>query len=91
MNKNTKEMTYREIFAEIYSENKREILAYITFALVVSIFMFGGSSRTMASSEASFMSLGGGFTGSLNLLLCYMFPTIEPCIGMGISAILAIP
>lgn len=44
-------MTYSQIFDEIYSENKKKILSYITICLLFSVFAFGTGNMAFASSD----------------------------------------
>lgn len=57
-------MTYLEILKEIYYENKKSILAYLTVCLVFSIFMFGAVNFVHADNSYSTEQIMGAFGGN---------------------------
>lgn len=57
-------MSYLEILKEIYYENKKSILTYLTLCLVFSIFMFGAASFVRADNSYSTEQIMGAFGGN---------------------------
>ena len=94
------EMTYREIFREIYHDNRRFIRTYVILCLVISMLAFGGVSRVQAgdtpaaqemlSSEEMLSSVGGSFGKMAVLFPCvqsFLSDIDQPTVMVLVSAI----
>lgn len=68
-------MTLKGMFARIYRENKRIILAYVTLCMVFSIFMYGYSAgnQVNAKSTAEVVGTIGGNFGVVSVPLVQNF------------------
>ena len=93
-------MTYREIFREIYHDNRRFIRTYVILCLVISMLAFGGVSRVQAgdtpaaqemlSSEEMLSSVGGSFGKMAVLFPCvqsFLSDIDQPTVMVLVSAI----
>lgn len=86
----TESMKLADIIKEIYRDNRKTIRLYLGFFLVVSVFLCGSGVFAEEITSLDKSDLGGAFTQSLNSALVFLFPGIEPCIGFGITTVLAI-
>ena len=88
-------MTYKQIFREIYAENKWFIRIYLGISLCISIFLFyaGGTSfiaGAAALTEEETNLLGGSFTTLLYLFSNNANVPLSPPIALSCSAIMSI-
>jgi len=83
-------MKLSDILKEIYNENKKTIRMFLGLFLAISVFLCGTGVFAGEISSLEDINVGGTFTNGLNSALVFLFPEIEPCIGFGITAILAI-
>lgn len=80
----------RDFLFQVYMDNKPFILAYMTFAIFFSFFMFGVDFDVHADTTVGLQSLGGATTLTINSILVQICGTMNPCYGLGISGVLAL-